>query len=99
VSEPTLVVHQGSLEALEAAMTTAHDHLLAEVAAVRAQVRATLVAWSTATDSRQAQLEHDAALQRDVEAVAAALDGVRVALEQVRAEARQAEIDNVAILD
>ncbi|MFC4555648.1 hypothetical protein [Georgenia faecalis] len=99
MSDPTLVVSQGTLEAVETAMTTAHDQLLAEVTALRQEVRTILVAWSTATESRQAQLEFDAALQRDVDAVAAALVDVRSALVKVREDARSAEIDNVAILD
>lgn len=99
MSEPTLVVHQGVLESLEAAMTSAQEELLAEVSALREEVRGILVDWSVATSSRQAQLEFDADVQRDVDAVVAALGRVRAALADVRELARTTEVDNVAILD
>lgn len=99
MSEPTLVVHQGSLEALEAAMTQAQQSLGAEVTAVREQVRSILWDWSTSTASRQAQLEFDANLQKDVDAIAATLLHVQAALAEFRENARRAEVDNVAILD
>jgi uncharacterized protein YukE len=99
VSEPSLVVRQGDLEALEAAMATAHDRLLAEVSGAREEVAALLTGWAPDTASRQAQLQFDADVQSGVERLAAALAQVRAALAEVRESARTTEVDNVALLD
>ncbi len=99
MSAATLVVRHGDLEAMEAAMTLAHDDLVEQIDTLRKDVAAQIVGWATDTASRQAQLKADGDLAAGVRALAEALEKVRAALATIREDAHDAEVRNVAILD
>lgn len=99
MSTPTLVIRFADLEAMEAAMTRAHDDLVEQIAALRRGVDAELVGWARDTASRQAQLRADNDLARGVESLAEALAKVHAALAGLCEDAHAAEVRNVAILD
>lgn len=99
MGERTLVVRQGDLEALEAALQTAHDALGTEVTGVRDRIRPMLTLWAEQTGSRQAQMTFEADLLESMEEVRGALLTIKTKLGEVREDARQTEIRCVAILD
>jgi hypothetical protein len=98
VSERSLVVRFGSLEALEAALVSTHDELMSRVEGTLERVDDELVGWSVHTDSRAAQLERSYRLREGAERLCAALEDVRAALAQVREDAHDAEVRNVAVI-
>ena len=99
MSTPTLVIRFADLEAMEAAMTRAHDDLVEQIAVLRREVDGELAGWAIDTDSRQAQMRADRDLGEGVRSLAEALAKVRAALAGVREDAHAAEVRNVAILD
>ena len=93
-----LVVRFGDLEAMEQAMTAAHEQILAQVSAVLDDVNAQITGWSASTASRAAEMDHQRRLRDGVESLCQALDRVRAALAEVRADAHDTEVRNVALL-
>ncbi|MGH8869768.1 MAG: hypothetical protein ACRDYU_17465 [Actinomycetes bacterium] len=98
MSERGLVVHHSSLEAIEAALTTTHDEILSTVRSTMEQVDAELIGWSAETASRAAQMAHQQRLEAGVERLCDALTEVRTALEQIRSDAHDTEVRNVAVI-
>ncbi|MBC7633923.1 hypothetical protein [Aeromicrobium sp.] len=99
MSEASLVVHQGSLDEMTAAMTQAHDTITTQVQSALDKVNAEIAAWSPATTSRAAEMNHQQKLRDGVERLTAALEKVRAALDTVAESARDTEVKNVAIVD
>ena len=95
----TLVVTSASLDAIDVALSTAHESLVEEIGRMRGQVDSLLIGWSPDTESRRAQLGFDTRLGTGVEAMMAALAKIRATLQTVAADAHAAEVRNVAILD
>jgi uncharacterized protein YukE len=98
MSEISLVVRHGSLDDMEAAMTAASEAITAQIQSALDQVDAEVSGWSTATSSRIAQSDYQERLRAGVEKLTSALDDVRTALADVGGKARDAEVENVAIL-
>ncbi|NHC12941.1 hypothetical protein [Motilibacter deserti] len=93
-----LVVHVADLEAMEHAMTLAHEQILEQVKAVLDDVNTHITGWSAATASRAAEMDHQRRLRDGVESLCSALERVRAALAEVRADAHDTEVRNVALL-
>lgn len=98
MSARSLVVRFGSVEAVEAALVSAHDELMSRVQDTLERVDDELVGWSVHTDSRAAQLERAYRLRQGAERLCAALEDVRAALVQVREDAHDTEVRNVAVI-
>ena len=98
MSEISLIVHQASLEDMEAAMTDAQAAITSQIKSALDQVDAEVSGWSTATASRIAQSEYQERLGAGVEKLTSALEDVRTALADVAGKARDAEVENVAII-
>lgn len=99
MSERSLVVRQGSLSDMEAALTAAHDEIVAQIDTLLGQVNARISGWSPATASRAAEMDYQRRLREGVERLTAALEQVRAKLAEVREDAHSTEIDNVALVD
>jgi chromosome segregation ATPase len=98
VSERGLVVRQGSLSEMEEAMSTATtsitDHLTSTLDAVNAQT----AAWTEETPSRQAQRDTERRLREGITQLTQALDDIKAAVATYRDDAREVEVENVAIV-
>lgn len=98
MSERGLVVHQGSLSDMENAMATATqaitDHLNGLLDAVNAQTPT----WTHETPSRVAQQEHEQRLRAGITRLTEALDTVKAAVATYREDAREIEVENVAVV-
>ena len=99
MAEPSLVVTFASLEAIQAALTSAQQDILDEVTRLRGDVDREIAGWRAGTDSRDAQLAFDRDLAGWSEQLSAALASVATALTTVTEAAHDAEVRNVAILD
>jgi outer membrane protein TolC len=93
-----LVFREGSLtqieEALSDATTNIKDHLTGILDTVNAQTSA----WTDETPSRQAQRDYERRLRDGVTSLTEALDTVRTAVAEHRERARDAEVENVAVI-
>ena len=95
----TLVVRFAELERMESELRTAHGALLEQVTSLFAGVDATIAGWQPGTASRDAHDRGQQRLQAGVERLAAALERVSSTLTELREQAREAEVRNVALVD
>lgn len=98
MSERGLVVRQGSLEDIEAALTTATDELTAHLSALLDRVDTTMAGWTDETPSRIAQRDHDRRLREGITRLTESLTTVASAVASHREAAREVEVENVAIV-
>ena len=98
MSERSLVVHQEGVAAIEEAMTTASDSVHQHVTGLLDTVNAKTPAWTPETPSRVAQQEHELRLRDGLTRLTEALDHVRAAVAAYREDAREIEVENVAIV-
>jgi hypothetical protein len=98
MSERGLVVRQGSLTEMEEAMATATsaitDHLTSTLDLVNTQT----AAWTEETPSRQAQRDYERRLREGLTRLTDALDDIKAAVATYREDAREIEVENVAIV-
>ncbi|NYI59400.1 hypothetical protein [Cellulomonas soli] len=99
MSEPGISVHQDALADLESALTAAGDAITDAVTTAMRDVDLRVHLWATGTQSRAAEIAYEGRLRAGVERLTAALDQVRVAVADVREEARRIEVQNVALLE
>jgi len=99
VSDMSLVVKQASLAEMGAAMTAAHDDIVAKIDETLTSVNSTIAGWSPTTASRAAEMDYQRRLKEGVEKLNQALDTVRTKLAEVATDAHEAEVTNVAIVD
>jgi uncharacterized protein YukE len=99
MSERGLVVHQGSLSAIESALADATTTLTTQVDDLLEQVEKLTPGWDETSESHMAHLEHQQKLRDGVEKLTQALDQVRTRLAAYREDARETEVENVAIVN
>lgn len=99
MSDVTLVVQHGSLETMLSALQTAHDDIEKQISDTIAHVNREIAQWGTHTVSRAAHDQHQKKLTDGVEKLTKALEKVHTALAKVKADAHDAEVKNVAIVD
>ncbi len=99
MSERGLVVHQGSLSAMETALADATTAITTQIDEVLEQVERLTPGWDETSDSHAAHLEHQQKLRDGVLKLTEALDQVRTRLATYREDAREIEIENVAIVN
>lgn len=99
MSERSLVVHLGSLEAIETALADASRDIEQQITTLLAQVDAEIAAWDPATPSRAAEQAYQEKLRAGVVRLTEALGQIRSALAGVREDAREAELRNTAVLE
>lgn len=98
MSERDLVVRQGSLTEIESAMTAATTDLTSHLTSLLATVDTTMAGWTDETPSRIAQRAYEQRLRDGITRLTAALDSISSAVATHREAAREAEVQNVAIV-
>jgi len=99
VSERGLVVHQGSLSTMETALADATTAITTQITDLLEQVETLTPGWDETSDSHAAHLEHQQKLRDGVEKLTEALDQVRAKLASYREDAREIEVENVALVN
>lgn len=94
-----LVVHQGSLSTLETALGDATEKITTQIDDLLEQVETLTPGWDETSESHLAHLEHQQKLRDGVEKLTEALDQVRSKLATYREDAREIEVENVAIVN
>ena len=99
MSERGLVVHQGSLSTMEAALADATTTITTQITELLEQVETLTPGWDETSDSHAANLDYQQRLRDGVEKLTEALDLVRSKLATYREDAREIEVENVAIVN
>lgn len=94
-----LVVHQGSLSTLETALADATTAITTQIGDLLEQVDSLTPGWDETSESHLAHLEHQQKLRDGVQRLTEALDQVRTRLASYREDAREIEVENVAIVN
>ena len=99
MSERGLVVHQGALSTMETALADATTAITTQISELLEQVETLTPGWDETSESHMAHLEHQQKLRDGVEKLTEALDRVRSKLATYREDARETEVENVAIVN
>ena len=99
MSERGLVVHQGSLSAIESALADATSALRTQVDELLEPVEKLTPGWDETSESHLAHVEHQQKLRDGVAQLTEALDQVKARLATYREDAREIEVENVAIVN
>ena len=99
MSERGLVVHQGSLSTMETALADATTAITTQINDLLEQVETLTPGWDETSDSHAAHAEHQQKLRDGVEKLTEALDQVKAKLASYREDAREIEVENVAIVN
>jgi uncharacterized protein YukE len=94
-----LIVHQGSLSTLETALADATTAITTQIDDLLEQVESLTPGWDETSESHLAHLEHQQKLRDGVQKLTEALDQVRSRLASYREDAREIEVENVAIVN
>jgi uncharacterized protein YukE len=99
MSERGLVVHQGALSTLETALADATTAITTQINDLLDQVETLTPGWDESSESHMKHLEHQQKLRDGIERLTEALDQVRSKLASYREDAREIEVENVAIVN
>ena len=99
MSERGLVVHQGSLSTMETALADATTSITQQVNDLLDEAERLTPGWDETSESHLAHLEHQQKLRDGIEKLTEALDQVRTKLATYREDARETEVENVAIVN
>ena len=99
MSERGLVVHQGALSSMETALADATTAITTQVDDLLEAVENLTPGWDETSESHMAHREHQQKLQDGVAKLTEALDQVRSRLATYREDAREIEVENVAIVN
>ncbi|MET0524866.1 MAG: hypothetical protein ABWZ91_08700 [Nocardioides sp.] len=98
MSDRGLVVHQSSLSEMEEAMSTATSAITDHLTTTLDQVNVQTAAWTEETPSRQAQRDYERRLREGITQLTQALGDIKAAVATYRDDAREIEVENVAIV-
>ena len=99
MSERGLVVHQGSLTAIETALADATTAITTQINELLEQVETLTPGWDETSESHAAHADHQQKLRDGVSKLTEALDQVRSKVATYREDAREIEVENVAIVN
>ena len=99
MTERSLVVHEGSLSTMETALADATTAITTQISDLLEAVEKATPGWDETSESHAAHVEYQQKLQDGVARLTDALDRVRAALAAYREDARETEIENVAIVN
>jgi len=94
-----LIVHQGSLSTLETALADATTAITTQIDELLEQVESLTPGWDESSESHVAHLQHQQRLRDGVQRLTEALDQVRSKVATYREDAREIEVENVAIVN
>lgn len=99
MSERGLVVHQDSLVVMENALADATTTITQQIDDLLKQTEQLTPGWDETSDSHAAHLDYQQRLRDGVKALTEALDLVKSTLTTYREDAREIEVENVAIVN
>jgi len=99
MSERGLVVHQGSLSTMETALADATTHITEQIDNLLKETERLTPGWDVTSDSHAAHLEHQQKLRDGVKSLTDALDQIKAKVADYREQAREIEVENVAIVN
>ncbi len=99
MSERGLVVHQEALSTMETALGDATTSITEQIDALLEQAESLTPGWDETSESHLAHLDYQQRLRDGVKTLTDALDQVRSALGAHREDAREIEVENVAIVN
>lgn len=99
MSERGLVVHQGSLSTMETALADATTSITQQINDLLDEAERLTPGWDETSESHIAHLEHQLKMRDGVKRLTDALDQVRSKLATYREDAREIEVENVAIVN
>jgi uncharacterized protein YukE len=99
MSDRGLVVHQGSLSTLETALADATTAITTQITELLDQVESLTPGWDESSESHMAQLAYQQKLRDGVQRLTDALDQIRSKVATYREDAREIEVENVAIVN
>lgn len=94
-----LIVHQGSLSTLETALADATEQITTQIDDLLERVETLTPGWDGTSESHLAHLEHQQKLRDGVARLTEALGQVKATLATHREDAREIEVENVAIVN
>ena len=99
MSERGLVVHQAALSSMESALADATTSLTQQIDDLLQEAERLTPGWEESSESHAAHLEYQQKLRDGVKQLTDALDQVRQKLATYREDAREIEVENVAIVN
>lgn len=99
MSDRGLVVHQGSLSTMETALADATTTITQQIDDLLTETERLTPGWDVTSDSHAAHLEYQQKLRDGVKSLTDALDQVKVKVADYREQAREIEVENVAIVN
>lgn len=99
MTERSLVVHQGSLSTIETAMSNATTEITRHINDLLDQVENLTPGWEPSSESHAAHLAYQQNLRDGVERLTGALAEIKGELASYRQDAREIEVENVAIVN
>ncbi len=94
-----LVVHQGSLSTMETALAQATTDITRQIDELLDATERLTPGWEASSDSHAAHLAYQLKLRDGVQRLTQALDQVKTKLATYREQAREIELENVAIVN
>ena len=98
MAERSLVVHQDALSTIETALAQTTETITKQIDDLLTRVEDLTPGWEESSESHTAQLAYQQKLRDGVERLTTALDEVRTKLATYREDAREIEVENVAIV-
>ena len=99
MSERGLVVHQGSLSTMETALADATTSITQQINDLLDEAERLTPGWDETSESHIAHLEHQLKMRDGVKRLTDTLDQVKTKLAAYREDAREIEVENVAIVN
>ena len=99
MSQRGLVVHQGSLSTMETALADATTSITQQINDLLDEAERLTPGWDETSESHIAHLEHQLKMRDGVKRLTDALDQVKAKLATYREDAREIEVENVAIVN
>ena len=99
MSQRGLVVHQGSLSTMETALADATTSITQQINDLLDEAERLTPGWDETSESHIAHLEHHLKMRDGVKRLTDALDQVKAKLATYREDAREIEVENVAIVN
>lgn len=99
MSERGLVVHQDSLSTMETALADATTAITTQIDTLLKETERLTPGWEESSESHAAHLDYQQRLRDGVKTLTDALDQVKAKLATCREDAREIEVENVAIVN
>ncbi|MCY7402982.1 MAG: hypothetical protein LH477_18890 [Nocardioides sp.] len=99
MSERGLVVHQDSLSTMETALADATTQITTQIDTLLTSTERLTPGWEESSESHAAHLDYQQRLRDGVKTLTDALDQVKSKLATCREDAREIEVENVAIVN